>query len=37
VFRPTFNNDNLTDPLGEEIDERLRSVKNPAERRTICG
>jgi nitric oxide reductase NorD protein len=23
--------------LGEEIDERLRSVKNPAERRTIAG
>jgi len=25
------------DQLGEEIDERLRSVKNPAERRTIAG
>jgi hypothetical protein len=31
------HNDNLTDQLGEEIDERLRSVKNPAERRTIAG
>jgi hypothetical protein len=32
-----IHNDNLDDQLGEEIDERLRSVKNPAERRTIAG
>jgi nitric oxide reductase NorD protein len=32
-----LQNDNLTDQLGEEIDERLRSVKNPTERRTIAG
>jgi nitric oxide reductase NorD protein len=32
-----LQNDNLADQLGEEIDERLRSVKNPAERRTIAG
>ena len=32
-----IRNDNLTDQLGEEIDERLRSVKNPTERRTIAG
>lgn len=32
-----IQNDNLTDQLGEEIDERLRLVKNPAERRTIAG
>lgn len=25
------------DPLAEEIDERLRSVKNPTERRTLAG
>src|SRR5712692_433523 len=24
-------------PFGEEIDERLRSIKNPTERRTIAG
>src|SRR5216684_209685 len=29
--------DSLHDPFGEEIDERLRSVKNPTERRTIAG
>src|SRR5713226_454768 len=29
--------DLLHDHLGEEIDERLRSVKNPTERRTIAG
>src|SRR5882672_1798399 len=29
--------DSLHHQLGEEIDERLRSVKNPAERRTIAG
>jgi nitric oxide reductase NorD protein len=32
-----IHNDNLTDQLGEEIDERLRSVKNPTERRTMAG
>ncbi len=32
-----FQNNNLTESLSEEIDERLRSVKNPAERRTIAG
>jgi len=32
-----IHNDNLTDQLGEEIDERLRSVKNATERRTIAG
>ena len=32
-----LQNENLTDPFGEEIDERLRSVKNPSERRTIAG
>src|SRR5712691_7636043 len=31
------NIDSLNHQLGEEIDERLRSVKNPAERRTIAG
>ena len=31
------HNDNLVNQLGEEIDERLRSVKNPAERHTIAG
>jgi hypothetical protein len=30
-------NDNPSDPFGEEIDERLRSIKNPTERRTIAG
>src|SRR6266851_7872810 len=29
--------DSLHDQLGEEIDARLRSVKNPTERRTIAG
>src|SRR6266849_8239419 len=29
--------DSLHDQLGEEIDARLRSVKNPIERRTIAG
>ncbi len=36
-----IHNDNLTESLGVEIegeiDERLRSVKNPTERRTIAG
>jgi nitric oxide reductase NorD protein len=32
-----IHNDNLSEPFGEEIDERLRAVKNPAERRTIAG
>ncbi|HEY5073844.1 MAG TPA: hypothetical protein VII34_04045, partial [Pyrinomonadaceae bacterium] len=32
-----INHDNPSDPIGEEIDERLRSIKNPAERRTIAG
>jgi nitric oxide reductase NorD protein len=32
-----IQNDKLTDQLGEEIDERLRSVKNPAERRTLAN
>src|SRR5438105_15806153 len=31
------NVDSLHHQLGEEIDERLRSVKNPTERRTIAG
>jgi hypothetical protein len=31
------HNDNPSDPFGEEIDERLRAVKNPTERRTIAG
>jgi nitric oxide reductase NorD protein len=31
------NVDSLQDQLGEEIDERLRSVKNPLERRTLAG
>ena len=31
------NVDSLHDQLGEEIDERLRAVKNPNERRTIAG
>jgi nitric oxide reductase NorD protein len=32
-----ISNDNLDSQFGEEIDERLRSVKNPAERRTLAG
>ena len=32
-----IHNDDPGDPFGEEIDERLRSVKNPTERRTIAG
>jgi hypothetical protein len=32
-----IHNDNLIDQLGEEVDERLRSVKSPTERRTIAG
>jgi len=32
-----IKNDNLTESLGEEIDQRLRSVKNPTERRTLAG
>jgi hypothetical protein len=30
-------NENLTEPFAAEIDERLRSVKSPAERRTLAG
>src|SRR5436189_4445369 len=37
IDREPPNHDSLDDQLGEEIDERLRSVKNPAERRTIAG
>ena len=29
--------ESIDDQLGEEIDERLRSVKSPAERRTLAG
>src|SRR6266705_1797944 len=36
-FPDSPNIDSLQDQLGEEIDERLRSVKNPTERRTIAG
>src|SRR6266446_10705945 len=32
-----INSDHLIDPLGEDLDERLRSVKSPSERRTIAG
>ena len=32
-----LDNNNLTDELGEEIDERLRSIKSATERRTIAG
>jgi hypothetical protein len=32
-----IHKENLSEPFGEEIDERLRSVRNPAERRTIAG
>src|SRR3982074_559600 len=31
------NVDSLPDQLGEEIDERLRSVKNPPARRTLAA
>ena len=31
------HNDNLTESCGEEIHERLRSVTNPTERRTLAG
>jgi hypothetical protein len=31
------HNNNPSDPFGEEIDERLRAVKSPTERRTIAG
>jgi hypothetical protein len=31
-----IHNQDLTDELSEELDERLRSVKNPAERRTLA-
>src|SRR6266705_1873875 len=36
-FPDSPNIDSLQDQLGEEIDERLRSVKSPTERRTIAG
>jgi nitric oxide reductase NorD protein len=32
-----IQNDIPPEPFGEEIDERLRSVKNPAERRTLAN
>ena len=32
-----IHSDHLIDPLGEDLDERLRSVKSPSERRTIAG
>jgi hypothetical protein len=32
-----IQNNNSEEPFGEEIDERLRSVKNPAERRTLAS
>ena len=32
-----LQNENPTDQFGEEIEERLRSVENPVERRTIAG
>ncbi len=32
-----IHRDHLVDPLGEDLDERLRSVKSPSERRTIAG
>src|SRR6267142_621326 len=31
------NVDSLDDQLGDELDERLRSIKNPTERRTLAG
>src|SRR5882724_3061328 len=33
----SLRSDSLGQKLGEEIDERLRSVKNPAERRTLAN
>jgi nitric oxide reductase NorD protein len=30
-------NNKVTNPFAEEIDERLRSIKNPTQRRTIAG
>jgi len=32
-----IHSDDLIDPLGEDLDERLRSVRSPSERRTIAG
>ena len=32
-----LHNETLPDPFAAEIDERLRSVKSPAERRTLAG
>jgi hypothetical protein len=32
-----LQNENLSDPFAAEIDERLRSIKSPAERRTLAG
>lgn len=32
-----IQNDNLNESFGEEIDERLRAVKSPTERRTLAG
>jgi hypothetical protein len=32
-----LQNENLTELFGAEIDERLRAIKNPAERRTLAG
>ncbi len=32
-----IQNDNQEDSLSAEIDERLRSIKSPTERRTIAG
>src|SRR6266446_2970734 len=32
-----LHSDDLIDPLGEDLDERLRSVRSPSERRTIAG
>jgi len=32
-----IHSDDLIDPLGEDLEERLRSVRSPSERRTIAG
>ena len=32
-----LHQDNLTNQVREEIDERIRAVENPTERRTIAG
>ncbi len=32
-----LHSDDCIDPLGEDLDERLRSVRSPSERRTIAG